>query len=78
VILHGIALLKYKAPTFIVPNDQLGLLDRGLESLAASGIVHPQIGEFSEVCKRAIEGGLALTISGDMYPELWKNPATHN
>jgi len=69
-ILHDIAFLKYKAPTLIVSNDRLGMLDRELGGLAASGIAHPQIAEFGDACRRAIKGGLALTISGDMYPEL--------
>jgi hypothetical protein len=72
VVLREIALLKYKSPTFIVSGDRLTLLERELTNLEVSNVSHPQIGEFRRVCNKAMSDGCALTISGDMYPELWK------
>lgn len=68
-ILREIASLKYKSPTLVVSEDRLTLLDRELAILESSQS-HPQIAEFRHVCSTAISNGCALTISGDMYPEL--------
>ena len=72
VVLREIALLKYKSPTLVVSGDRLALLDRELMDLERSGMSHPQLSEFRQVCTKAASDGCALTISGDMYPELWK------
>ena len=72
VVLREIALLRYKSPTLVVSGDQLALLGRELMTLEESGVSHPQIAEFIQVCSKATSDGCALTISGDMYPELWK------
>jgi hypothetical protein len=72
IVLREIAQLKYKSPTLIVSGDRLALLDRELATLDESKLRHPQIGELRRVCSKAISDGCALTISGDMYPELWK------
>jgi len=69
-LLGAIALLKYKSPTLIIPNGRLVELAQELTNLEKSGISHPQIAEFRGVCTKAISDGCALTISGDMYPEL--------
>ena len=78
MVLREIALLKYKSPTLIVIGDRLTVLDQELEKFEASGLSHPQIAEFRQVCNRAKSDGCALTISGDMYPELWKTQAEPN
>jgi hypothetical protein len=72
VVLREIASLRYKSPTLVVKQDQLDLLDQELTRFKASGISHPQIQEFRSVCAQAKRDGCALTISGDMYPELRK------
>jgi hypothetical protein len=74
-VLREIALLRYKSPTLVVAGDRLGVLDQDLARLERSGASHPQIAEFRQVCAKAIADGCALTISGDMYPELWKTHA---
>ncbi len=70
IVLRDIALLRYKSPTLIVSGDRLALLDRELMNLEESNLSHPQIAEFRQVCNKAKSDGCALTISGDMYPEL--------
>ena len=70
IVLRGIALLKYKSPTFIVSGERLTLLGRELKNLEESDLSHPQIDGFKQACNKAISNGCALTISGDMYPEL--------
>jgi hypothetical protein len=72
VVLREIALLKYKSPTLVVSVDRLAVLDQELMSLGESGVSHPQITELRQVCAKATSDGCALTVSGDMYPELWK------
>src|SRR6185369_7176004 len=69
-VLREIASLRYKSPTLVVRQDRLGLLSTELSEFEASGVSHPQIAEFSQVCARAQTDGCSLTISGDMYPEL--------
>src|SRR5262249_53177096 len=76
LVLREIALLKYKSPTLVVAGNRLELLDRELARLEESGAAHPQIAEFRRVCAKAISDGCSLTISGDMYPELWKMQAS--
>jgi hypothetical protein len=71
-VLREIASLRYKSPMLIVIRDRLTLLDQELEKLEASGLSHPQIAGFRQVCSRAKLDGCALTISGDMYPELFR------
>lgn len=71
VILREIALLKYKSPTLVVNGEQIRQLHQELAMLAGSQICHPQIAELRQVCNNALSEGCALTISGDMYPELW-------
>jgi len=75
VILREIALLRYKSPTLVIRQDRLKVLDHELTEFEASGISHPQIKEFRLVCAKANADGCALTISGDMYPELWRKKA---
>lgn len=69
-VLRDIALLKYKSPTLIVGGDQLVILVDELAQLGTSSKGHSQIADFKTVCEKAIASGYALTISGDMYPEL--------
>jgi hypothetical protein len=68
-VLCEIASLKYKSPALVVSGDRLTLLDRELTTLECSRS-HPQIAEFTQVCSTATANGCALTISGDMYPEV--------
>ena len=75
VLLREIASLRYKSSTLVV--KQLDLLDQELTSFQASGMSHPQIQEFRSVCAKAKVDGCALTISGDMYPELGKTEPNH-
>jgi hypothetical protein len=70
VILQEIASLRYKSPTLVVGQDQLELLDQELTGFEETGMSHPQIREFRSACAKAKTDGCALTISGDMYPEL--------
>jgi len=72
IILRKIALLRYKSPVLVISTDQLALLRHELSRFEESGVVHPQLAEFQQVCIKAASDGCALTISGDMYPELWK------
>jgi hypothetical protein len=72
VLLREIALLKYKSPRLVIPPDRLELLKRELAVLEDSGVAHLQLEAFRKVCMKAIADGCSLTISGDMYPELWK------
>lgn len=69
-VLRKIALLRYKSPVLVVRGDDLELLDQELAVLQAVGLSHPQIEEFRKVCGDAKAQEYALTISGDMYPEL--------
>ena len=74
-ILREIALLRYKSPTLVVGGDRLTQLDRDLVRLAESAVSHSQIASLREVCAKAVADGCALTVSGDMYPELWRTNA---
>jgi hypothetical protein len=74
-LLREIALLRYKSPTLVIGRERLDLLDQELVSFVASGLSHDQVEEFRSVCAKAKKDGCALTISGDMYPELWKKKA---
>jgi hypothetical protein len=69
-VLREIALLKYKSPTLVVLGERLRLLHQELMRLEESGVSHPQIAKFRQVCIDATSNGCSLTISGDMYPEL--------
>ncbi len=71
-VLREIALLRYKSPTLVVSGDRLALLEHDLARLAESGASHPQIAALRQVCAKAVADGCALTVSGDMYPELWR------
>jgi hypothetical protein len=75
IVLREISLLRYKSPTLVVSGDQLALLDKDLVRLAESGAAHPQVEALRQVCARAVAEGWALTVSGDMYPELWRAEA---
>jgi hypothetical protein len=70
-ILSKIASLKYKSPILFVLPDQLSTLFLELTKLKDAKPPHPQIEEFQNVCDTAILSGCVLTISGDMYPELY-------
>jgi hypothetical protein len=74
-VLREIALLKYKSPTLVVSGERLALLDQDLKRLAESGASHSQTAVLRQVCAKAIADGCALTVSGDMYPELWREEA---
>ena len=74
-LLREIALLRYKSPTLVVGGDRLTQLDQDLVQLAESGVSHPQIAALREVCAKAVAAGCAITVSGDMYPELWRTNA---
>ena len=76
-VLREIALLRYKSPTFVVGGPRLTQLDQDLVRLAESGESHPQTARFREVCAKSVSDGCALTVSGDMYPELWRAVATN-
>jgi hypothetical protein len=71
-VLREIALLKYKSPILVVSGERLALLDQELKRLAESGASHPQTAVLRQVCAKAMADGCALTVSGDMYPELWR------
>jgi hypothetical protein len=75
-VLREIALLRYKSPTLVVSGERLALLDQDLARLAVSGASRPQIAALREVCAKAVADGCALTVSGDMYPELWRPEAS--
>jgi hypothetical protein len=74
-VLREIALLRYKSPTLVVSGERLTLLDQDLKRLAESGAWHSQTAVLRQVCAKAIADGCALTVSGDMYPELWRKEA---
>ena len=74
-VLREIALLRYKSPTLVVSGERLTLLDQDLKRLAESGASHSQTAVLRQVCAKAIADGCALTVSGDMYPELWRKEA---
>jgi hypothetical protein len=69
-VLHEMALLRYKSPTVLVCADKLDVLINEIDLLIREGFSHPQFAEFSRVCSEAKKINCALTISGDMYPEL--------
>jgi len=69
-VLREIARLRYKSPILVIGGDRLAEFDGDLISLAESGASHPQIASLREVCAKAATDGCALTVSGDMYPEL--------
>ena len=71
-VLREIAWLKYKSPPLIISVERLEILDTELRRLEESGASHPQIAEFRRVSAKAIVDGCSLSITGDMYPELWK------
>src|SRR4051794_30992621 len=77
-VLREIALLRYKSPILVVSGARLALLDQDLGRLAESGAAHPQILALRQVCAKAIADGCAVTVSGDMYPELWREEAESN
>lgn len=70
-VLREIAWLRYKSPTIVIAGARLELLIQELTRLETDGAVHGQIAAFRRVSEEAIARGCALTISGDMYPELW-------
>jgi hypothetical protein len=74
-VLRKIALLRYKSPVLVLGRDRLTQLDQDLVRLAESGVSHRQIAALREVCAKAVADGCALTVSGDMYPELWRTNA---
>ena len=69
-LLSEIALLKYKSPTLIIEIHNLFALEHELATFELLKPGHPQIEAFKRVCGKARSDGCALTISGDMYPEL--------
>jgi hypothetical protein len=69
-VLHEMAMLRYKSPTILVCVDQLDALAKEIDLLIREGFSHPQFAELSRVCSEAKKINCALTISGDMHPEL--------
>jgi hypothetical protein len=69
-ILREIASLRYKSPVFVLSVRRVPSLDLELTKLEGAGKFHPQIAELKDVCHKALSSECALTISGDMYPEL--------
>jgi hypothetical protein len=69
-ILSQIAVLKYKSPVYIALVNDMPRLAGELVSLLTANPNNPEIEEFRIVCGQAADEGVALTISGDMYPEL--------
>ena len=74
-VLREIAVLRYKSPTLVISGNRLTLLDHDLARLTLSGASHPQVAALRQVCAKALTDGCALTVSGDMYPELWRAEA---
>jgi len=72
-ILGAIASLRYKSPVLVVVHCHVATLAAELQHLATMDFPHPQIAELRTVCNIASQKGYALTISGDMYPELCGN-----
>jgi hypothetical protein len=68
LILGKVACLRYKSPVLPVPLAELSTLDQELVRLGESS--HEQIVDLRTTCWLAAAQGLALTVSGDMYPEL--------
>jgi hypothetical protein len=69
-ILREIAMLGYKAPTLVVAGNRSNHLEQELIELQQFGLSHAQLDEFRVACREAVKRECALTISGDMYPEL--------
>lgn len=74
-VLRQLALLRYKSPTAYLSGERLAVLIRDLAIFEGAGGRHPQFPELRQVCESAVARGWGLTISGDMYPELWRGPA---
>ncbi len=68
-VLSQIAALKDKSPTPPIQSEEIPGLKEDLDHLAHSAD-HPQIQELKTVCETALTRDCALTVSGDMYPEL--------
>ena len=69
-VLRDIALLRFKSPTLVIVGDQLKRLIEDLDQRERLNHRHPHIEGFKTACKTAINKNCALTVSGDMYPEL--------
>ena len=69
-LLREIAELRYKSPTKSIQPDDVSILEADLTRLTEAGEDHSQIAQFRTACATAIERGCALTVSGDMHPEL--------
>jgi hypothetical protein len=50
-------------------------VDQDLVRLGEFSALHPQIAGFRAVCAKAMADGCAITVSGDMYPELRRTNA---
>lgn len=74
-VLRQLALLRYKSPTAYLSGERLVALVRELAAFEGAGVWHPQFPELRQVCESALARGWGLTISGDMYPELWRELA---
>jgi hypothetical protein len=72
-VLRELASLRYKSPILTVSEQRLQQLAQELTCLELSKASHPQIAEFKKVCQKAVSEGCSLTISADMYPELWRS-----
>lgn len=68
-VLGQMAQLSYKSPIITIMGERLSQLKEELQKFNKN-VSHPQTNHFRKVCETAIERGSALTISGDMYPEL--------
>ncbi|TWU11764.1 hypothetical protein CA54_05730 [Symmachiella macrocystis] len=69
-VLRQVALLRYKSPTILLSTKQIPCLVDELERLEQANHTHPQILGLKDVSKTAMQTGYALSVSGDMYPEL--------
>jgi hypothetical protein len=74
-LLREIALLQYKSPILVIEGESINELDQDLVRLSESGVSHEQMLGFHEVVRRAMSDGCAITVSGDMYPELGRTSA---
>lgn len=69
-ILRQVALLRYKSPRILFSMKQLPCLVEELERLEKANHTHPQILGLKDACEAAMQTDYALSVSGDMYPEL--------
>ena len=69
-VLSVILNLRYKSPAILISAGQITQLSNDLKRLIEDGKHHPQIDDFTSVCRNASSKKTNLTVSGDMFPEL--------